>query len=104
MDINRRGFIIAALAAAFTPVAAGAAAKWGKAAASAAPMLRPEPVVASSPICARCGRPGHTALDPACPLNGENWAAIQSAARRRAAQPGDGTVPGGADVSGGAAT
>jgi hypothetical protein len=96
MDINRRGFIIGALAAALTPVAAGAAARWGKAAESAAPILRPEPRAAGNPVCARCGRRGHTALDPTCPLNSESWAAIQSDARRQAAPPGRGAPSDGA--------
>ncbi len=87
MDIDRRGFIVAMVAAAFAPVAAGMVRKWGAAAASAAPLLRPASRSADARVCAHCGDAGHTALDPACPGNRERLATLQSAARREAATP-----------------
>jgi len=83
MDIDRRGFILATFVAAVAPLAAGAAGAWTRAAAAAAPMLRPARI-ASGPVCARCGQSGHTALDPMCPVNSETWTTLQSAARRGA--------------------
>ena len=85
MDIDRRGFILTALTAVFAPIAIGAAGKWMRATAAAAPMLRPTPVqTASSQVCSHCGRPGHAALDPACTVGGKTGATLQSAARRGA--------------------
>ena len=82
MDIDRRGFILTALTAALAPIAIGAAGKWIRAAAAAAPMLRPTPLqTASGQVCAHCGRPGHAALDPACTVSGKTGATLQSAAR-----------------------
>ncbi len=90
MEIDRRGFLRLALAAALVPFATQVSKKWHATTKTAAPMLRPTPVTVGRPVCARCGRPGHVAIEPECPANRETLAALQTTSRREA-----GSSPGG---------
>ena len=62
---SRRGFLIGL---ASVPALVGAAKIAGAARAGVAAM-RPGSSGRSSSVCAACGAPGHTMLDPTCPAN-----------------------------------
>jgi hypothetical protein len=87
MNIDRRAFIVAAVSATLAPLAAGIVRKWEAAAAAApaaAAAVRPVARGASTRVCASCGQPGHSLLDPACPTTAGIAAAVQTSARRKA--------------------
>lgn len=84
MDVDRRGFIIAAGIMALAPLAAMMK-RWQPAVNAAAPVFRPAPLVGGGNVCARCGGDDHTALDPRCPESSGARTALQASARRNAA-------------------
>ncbi len=103
MDVDRRGFLLAAGAMALLPLSLKAK-KWRSATTASAAMFRPDPAGSSASTCPRCGVQGHTALDPSCPANAEPRSALQAAARAKAAPaPAGAAVLAAADVASAAA-
>jgi hypothetical protein len=88
--MTRRRFVTAAGLAALAALAIGAAKKADPALATAAPMLRPEPVGTSAGRCAFCGSTAHSTLSPACKEGAAPRREVQTEARRRTAGRGRG--------------
>jgi hypothetical protein len=84
MEVDRRGFLIAAGAVVLAPLSVKAV-RWRSAAAASAHLFRPDPTGSSAGVCPRCGARDHGALDPGCPANAGPRSAVQAAARAKAA-------------------
>jgi anaerobic selenocysteine-containing dehydrogenase len=99
VDVDRRGFLIAAGLAALAPLALTGI-RWRTAATASAQLFRPDTPGSSTSVCSRCGTWGHNALDPNCPANVGPRCALQEEARAKTAA----TAAGLADGPGVAAT
>jgi hypothetical protein len=80
---TRRTFVATAGVAAIGAFILSATRKAEPAIAAAAPLARPDAVGSSSCVCAHCGSPSHTSLDPTCEAGGGARRALQMEARRR---------------------
>jgi len=82
MAVTRRTLLLAAGLVPLVHVTSSVRDTASASVSAAAPALRPPARGASDEVCARCGAPGHTALDPQCPRAEEERQARQAVVRR----------------------